>query len=196
LSHCRPVASEARQSARCRAARCHLVAWFISQSFDLSQATMWHRDNTPHDNALFGVHRLRQDNKTKVRQRAVWHFVVLSLCTKSATIRYSGQNVIKWCLKRTRLRARHYRNWRHAQLAIVKLTLHCKITHIYLSYILYYNTCIHNGNVMKWCLQQNMNRNNSSFNRIKYILHMYIKGKCCCSIVFPVYIVVVSHLPL
>jgi hypothetical protein len=40
LSSCRLVASESRQSARCRAARCNLVAWFISQFFDLSQATM------------------------------------------------------------------------------------------------------------------------------------------------------------
>jgi hypothetical protein len=35
----------------------------------------------PHDNAPFGVHRQRQDAKTKIRQRAVWRFVVLSLAT-------------------------------------------------------------------------------------------------------------------
>jgi hypothetical protein len=56
-------------------------AYTKRKSFDLSRATMWHRDKTPHDNALFGLHRFRQDDKTKVRQRTVWAFVVLSLGT-------------------------------------------------------------------------------------------------------------------
>jgi hypothetical protein len=46
----RPVSSAARQTARCSD-----VAWLISQSFNLNRATMWHRDNTLHDNAPFGV---------------------------------------------------------------------------------------------------------------------------------------------
>jgi hypothetical protein len=77
LSSCRPVASEARQTARCRAAHCRPVALLIykknRQSFDLSRATTWHRNNTSHD------------NKTKVRQRAVWSLFVLSLATTRCT---------------------------------------------------------------------------------------------------------------
>jgi hypothetical protein len=48
--------NEARQMAHCYAARCRPVAWLISQSFNLTWATMCYCDNTPHDNTPFGMH--------------------------------------------------------------------------------------------------------------------------------------------
>jgi hypothetical protein len=43
------------------------------------------RDNMPHENALFWVHGYWQDVKTKVRQHAVWHSVLLSLAKTRPT---------------------------------------------------------------------------------------------------------------
>jgi hypothetical protein len=48
VSSCRPVFSKARQVAHCCTARCCPVVHLISQSFDLSRGTMWHRDNMLH----------------------------------------------------------------------------------------------------------------------------------------------------
>jgi hypothetical protein len=56
---CRAVVLRLAKHAKrrvCRAARFRPVAWFISQSSDLNRVTMWHRENTLHDNASFGVY--------------------------------------------------------------------------------------------------------------------------------------------
>jgi hypothetical protein len=79
LATIRQSAKQRILEKRCCAACCRDVTWFISQSFILNWATIWHRSNTPHDNAPFSVHCKRQDDKTKVRQRAIWCFVVLLL---------------------------------------------------------------------------------------------------------------------
>jgi hypothetical protein len=36
-----------------RLSRCRPVAWLINQPFDLNRATVWHRNNTPHETAPF-----------------------------------------------------------------------------------------------------------------------------------------------
>jgi hypothetical protein len=91
------VASETRQNARCRTVILSLakhvnlyvvvrriVAWLIyiqiaNLRFELSDNVTSRQHAARH--ALFLEHHLRQDGKTKVRQHAVWRFVVLSLVT-------------------------------------------------------------------------------------------------------------------
>jgi hypothetical protein len=66
--------------------RCHIVALFKLKDWLISQRQ---GDIGPHDNAQFGV---PNRDRTAIRQRAVWRFVVLSLATwqqdESRTMRH------------------------------------------------------------------------------------------------------------